>query len=115
MSKSVVVKSNGTIEYKTLDDLKSLQETVGGYIEAIYCENIGSGYVNETGKLDNLPINLLATYIWAISNKWDKLHDVLCGDVIFTGIVDEEGNTTDISDEFIKLIMNIGFNFFIEN
>lgn len=105
MSKSVVIKSSGVVEFKNLDDLRSLQQAVGGYIEAIMCGEVGSGYVNETGKLENLPINMLATYIWAFCNGWETLQDVLCGDVIFTGTVDEEGETVDISDEFIELIL----------
>ena len=40
-------------------------------------------------------------------------HDVLVGDVIFTGDVDEEGNNNDISDkfvDFVKLIAKLVLN-----
>lgn len=105
MSKSAIVKSSGVIEFKSLDNLQDLQKTVGGHIEAIYCQDFGSGYVNEEGKLENLPVNIIATLIWAKTNKWKKVEDILCGDVIFTGEVDKEGNTKDISDKFMELIL----------
>ena len=116
MSKSVIVKANGEIETKNLDTLASLQDAVGGHIEAIGLsnKNLGhaSGYVNEEGKLIGLPINKVATLLWMVVNGYKELHDVLVGDVIFTGEVDEEGNTRDISDAYVKFIYN--FNEFIK-
>lgn len=113
MSKSVIIKSNGIMELKSLDNLQDLQKTVGGNIEAIYCKDFGTGYINEEGKLENLPVNIIATMIWAKTNEWKEIHDVLVGDVIFTGEVDKEGNTKDISDKFIDLIGYISW--FINN
>jgi hypothetical protein len=41
--------------------LESLQEAVGGYIELITLSDGRHMYLNEEGKLDNLPINEEAT------------------------------------------------------
>ncbi len=109
--KSVVVKTNGEVEVKDLNGLEELQKAVGGYIEAINLPNYGTGYVNEEGKLNNLPLNIVATMAYSKSNGFS--HDVLVGDVIFTGDVNEEGNTDDISDkfvDFVKLIAKLVLN-----
>jgi len=100
--KSVIVKINGEVEVKELNGLQELQKAVGGYIEAINLPNYGTGFVNEEGKLNNLPLNVVATVAYSKSNGFS--HDVLVGDVIFTGDVDEEGNNNDISDKFIDFV-----------
>lgn len=109
MSKSIVIDSIGNIRIKNLDDLKSLQNVVGGYIEHIsfpFKKNCAlSGFINEEGKILNLPVNRIASLLWMKSNNWDKLYDVLCGDVIITGCVDDEGDTKDITDEQLNDVM----------
>lgn len=109
MSKSIIIDTTGNISVNKLDDLKSLQDIVGGYIEHIsfpFKNNcVLSGFINEEGKILNLPINKMASLLWMKSNNWDKPYDVLCGNVVVTGSVDKEGNTKDITDEQLSNVM----------
>jgi hypothetical protein len=87
---------------------------VGGYIEGIYAGDIGSGFVNEEGKLKGLPDNINATAVWHRSNKLHKFSDYLVGDVLFCGLPDDEGNSQDISEQFSDFIKNIRSTFLKE-
>ena len=110
MSKAIVIGTNGSVVTQELNDLESIHKVVGGYIEHItfpFKKNCClSGFINEEGKLDNLPVNRIATNLWQSSNKWDKLYDFLVGSVIITGEIDPEGNTKDISDEQIEYVLS---------
>ena len=103
MSKVIVVKVDGTVMATKLESLKELQGAVGGWIELIRCGSLGSGFINEEGKLKGLPINLLATLIWHKTSPTMK-GDFLVGDVVFCGNEDQHGNTKDIKKEFESFI-----------
>lgn len=74
------------------NDLQTLQELVGGYIE---CVMLGQGIVlvvNEEGKLDGLPVN------FPLGN------DVIVGTTVF--VADNfDGEFTDLSEEQIEMVM----------
>lgn len=109
----LTVEASGIIHIKTMDGLprlKSLQDAVGGWLEAVpYFETLdpndfhGSpelrsrleddgavgpircfAYCNEEGKLHNLPVNMAATALWRQAQKraGTFLGDVLVGDVV---------------------------------
>lgn len=65
-------------------DLKSLQNAVGGMIEAVYPfeENVGL-IVNEEGKLNGLPLNR------ALKNENGEVLDVMAGTFLVTGFSEE--------------------------
>lgn len=58
--------------------LEALQSAVGGYIEVLRFAEDCAIIVNEEGKLQNLPPNM-----WLCG-------DVLCGNVVFVGVVGDE-------------------------
>ena len=103
MSKVVVVKVDGTVQDCNLESLQQIQSAVGGWIELIRVGKLGSGFVNEEGKLKGLPINVLATLIWHKARPTTK-GDFLVGDVVFCGDEDQKGNTQDIKNEFVSFI-----------
>ena len=70
----------------TLDEFQTL---VGGMIESL---PTAPGYANEEGLLIGLPYNPRASAMC----DYD-----LCGDVVFTGGVDAEGEDLPVSDEFV--------------
>jgi hypothetical protein len=72
------------------DDLSHLQKLVGGYIEYIFGPG-WCGYVNETGLLDGLPLNTVATML-----ARDGGYDALVGPVVFFGPADPNGTSTDV-------------------
>jgi len=72
---------NGLIQQKQFSDakinLKEMQDCVGGYIEFVYLPENKILVVNEEGKLNNLPLNGLATMKF-----WDNIKDMIVGDVL---------------------------------
>lgn len=75
------------------NELTTMQELVGGYIEAV---NTGQGIclvVNEEGKLQELPQN------FPIGN------DVIVGTAVFVAY-GKDGEFTDLTDEQIDIVMN---------
>lgn len=85
--------------------LRWCQEQVGGWIEAIYPARSSElrgwvAYVNEEGKLHQLPINEPATDL-ALRAGWLSGGDVLVGPAVFLGMSGE--NTTDVPEALVKL------------
>jgi hypothetical protein len=75
--------------------LKQLQEAVGGWIEAVDLSPTLTMWCNEEGKLNGLPFNPLATDLW--EESFGKT-DLIKGNVIFTGGVDDEGSTLGLDE-----------------
>lgn len=85
-------------------DLPFLKACVGGYIEAVGLRDDvqhrpATMYLNEEGKLDNLPVNYLAS-IMVIAYG---LVDTIVGDVVIVGGPDRRGNDTDLDPKFIAI------------
>lgn len=94
----LVVDPDGTQTMKQIDANapNALQTLVGGWIEAIGDMQTWSAYLNEEGKLDGLPVNVLATMI-AQRLGWRGVPgDVLVGTVVFCGPPDSEGYDTSL-------------------
>lgn len=82
----------------TENELKQLQEAVDGYIEAV---NFGSFtmWVNEEGLLRNdLKPNPVAYGFYP---------QPIMGNIVFTGLSDEEGDTLPLSEDWAKAIRKI--------
>lgn len=94
---ALLIKADGTKEVVHPANgkaftLEELQKYVGGYIELLYalrlgeCEKLGMAskgnntlemYINEEGKINDLPPNLIATILYTYGG-----HDIVCGDVL---------------------------------
>lgn len=76
--------------------LADLQDLVGGDIEAVrLTRRAMSMYLNETGKIERLPVNARAT----ILAEWDNAlrpGDTINGDAVLTGPMDNYGVDTPI-------------------
>jgi hypothetical protein len=80
-------------------DLISLQTLVGGFIEAVYGYRTPGGvedeqpritfYLNEYGKVDQLPLNYVATALWWYYHPAAAGADTLRGPVVITGYHDD--------------------------
>jgi hypothetical protein len=105
----VVIKADGTLERLDLSEseqeLKSLQNAVGGYVQVIELEDDFTMWVNEEGKLLNLPVNEIATVIWEV--RFGIGTDIICGDVVFTGGMDEDGEALTISEANIQRLAEL--------
>ena len=73
-----------------------------GWIECVRIESLGVDlWLNEEGKLEGLPINFAASYLYWDEYKrpiLDRLADPIVGNVIIT-TSNDEGDTTGLSDE----------------
>ena len=85
------------------DLLPTLQGLVGGSVEPINLLKDMTLWVNEEGKMLNLPFNYFATKMW--EKKFGVGTDYIVGDVVITGYAD--GDTTGLKDEIIKMLQII--------
>ena len=101
----VLVLENDELKEKEIDnDLKSLQNEVGGYIEIPYLSQrlADKGInliINEEGKIQGLEKQL-----YVIDDKGNIL-DIICGNCLFTSC-NEDGNTVGLSQEQIDFLKN---------
>ena len=85
-------------ETEIKDDLTSLQETVGGYIQALYPFDDPVALIcNEENKLLGLPLNR------ALYDDEGRVYDIIAGDFFLTGL--GEDDFSDLSDELMKKYM----------
>ncbi len=102
----VLVLSNNRLQEQEIDNtLEELQKIVGGYIEVPYLakrfnDNGIDVIINEEGKF----IEGLRPEIAIIDGKTKQILDVVNGNCIFASH-DEEGNTTELSEEQTKIVM----------
>lgn len=65
--------------------LESLQQAVGGWIEAVYpFDDPVALIVNEEGKLDGLPLNR------ALCHQDGEVYDILAGNILVVGLGEED-------------------------
>ena len=91
---AILIKANRVVEKvlpknKKTFTLAELQEYVGGYIEIVPIEKVPHFYmrdalmvVNEEGKLNGLPINIIATDIYLYNHTGIMGVDTIVGDVL---------------------------------
>lgn len=102
----VLVLSNGELKEKEIDNtLEELQKIVGGYIEFPFLgnkfkDNVIDVIINEEGKF----IEGLKPEIAIVNEKVGNILDIVYGNCIFASH-DKEGNTIDLTDEQIKVVM----------
>ena len=86
---ATIIKADGTTsrtEYDKPIPLKDLQKAVGGYIQIVpmfekYKSKACIAFINEEGKLDDLPLNVHATLLWE-TQVGNLQGDYIVGDMI---------------------------------
>jgi hypothetical protein len=87
--------------------LPDYQAVTGGLIEHIELEDPPSGlYINEEGKLLELPVNRRATLLLWMHNPAFRYRDVIVGDALVAGPTDGEGYDTNVPDELAKTLFD---------
>ena len=92
---------------ETTDGFKELQARVGGYVQVFPLRGQFEGYelwVNEEGKLMNLPFNTVATLIW---EECYGRTDVIVGNAVITKLADAEGVTPSMSKAQVQKLLGI--------
>ena len=107
MEQAVVIKTDGTkdiVEFEVGKSFDLIQKSVGGYFQVIDLPKAKADlWVNEEGKINNLPQNPIATSLWVDEYGYT---DIICGNIIITGGVDEMGETLGLSLEQVAKFMN---------
>lgn len=87
------------------DELEVLQGIVGGWVQCIGLRPDLTLWCNDDGKLMQLPHNPLAQAVW---DKYiGQGTDVIVGNVVLLGGVDEEGETLGIGQDLAGLITSM--------
>lgn len=105
--KAVIITTDGeksVVEFTNETSYATLKGAVDGYIEVVHLPNIKADmWVNEEGKLLALPQNPTGTALW-VDNYGPS--DYTAGNIIITGLVDNEGETLGLSDEQVEYFLN---------
>lgn len=90
--------------------LAVLQESVGGWVQAIDLRQDVTMWCNEEGKLEGLPHNPVGQTLWV---QAFGATDYIVGDVVFTGGTNEDGETLPLSEERAREIRAVTLELFI--
>lgn len=103
--KVLVITTKGEYEEREIDNnLKTLQDIVGGYIEYVDISQDGlQMIVNEEGKILDLEYNLGATLLY---NTTHLYNDMILGNVIIVN-TDDEGENKSITKEDIDTVKEL--------
>lgn len=103
MVKSIVIP-HGESQHPRLQemaDIGAFQEAVDGWLELIEAPAIGvTIYVNEAAQRDYAPLNQRAMAVWWLYAVDPMQHPLLCGDVVFSGVSDE--NDGDVPEQLVR-------------
>lgn len=104
--KAVIIRTDNSVEeIETGGKYHDIKDIIKGWIEHISIikegEVVGSMYVNEEGKLLDLPYNRIATSLYLAERWWV---DGIVGDALVFGPGDGEGGESDVTEEVIDMI-----------
>lgn len=106
MKAALRVNTDFTTEVLDLssNEYEQLRDSVGGLIQAVDLRQGLTIWVNEEGKLIDLPVNVIGTHLW---EKSFGMTDVILGDCVFTGNSDDEGETMELAQPWIVQIQEL--------
>lgn len=89
------------------NDLAAKQRLVSGHIEVVRL-NYPSAllYMNEEGKLRDLPTNTRATALWWVHDIRYLAADHIQGDAFVLGMPNEDGESTSVPDDLVQLLLH---------
>ena len=92
---------------ETTDGFRELQSRVGGYVQVIALRGQFAGYelwLNEEGKLMNLPFNTVATLIW---EECYGRTDVVVGNAVITKGANAKGVTPTMTPAQVAKVLGL--------
>lgn len=88
-------------------DLSAYRGLVGGNLEVVELSRPSASlYINEEGKLDELPLNQRATVLTWTHNSAFRGRDLILGDAFIVGPVDRRGDDLTVPDELVQLLFH---------
>jgi hypothetical protein len=101
--RALIIQPDNNHEVREIgQDVRTLQQLVGGYLEAFSSEHCVFWF-HEEGALKGMPPNAMATYLWWKVCPEMEERDMLRGPVFVTGPHDEAGDSLPVPDEVIDL------------
>lgn len=105
--KAIIVPALGgpkVVDFEMGESYDLIQSTVDGIFDCVRINSLGVDvWIHDEGKIIGLPVNALATMLWFHEYG---LTDVLAGDVLITGGVNDEGETLGLTDAEVDTIIN---------
>ena len=106
--KGVLIFPDGTYEEKVFKQLSDYQSAVDGLIEPVRLfdgkgNDYATGYVNEEGLLQSLPLNTTASALSMLLGN----NPMLVGNMIIVGTCDDEGYDTNINETLLNFIKDM--------
>ena len=105
MKSAIIIKTTGETEIVDIanDELATLQKAVGGNIEAVTLNDNLTMWLNEEGKMEELPHNPLAQHFFDL--RFGTGVDYIVGNAVFTGGADENGETLGLENDTISRLV----------
>jgi hypothetical protein len=108
---AIQVTTNGEVKELDSIELPVLQESVGGYVQAISLREDVVMWLNEEAKIERLPHNPVGQTLW--NGAYGADTDYIQGNAVFTGGTDEHGETLPLSEERAREIRSVVLEHFI--
>lgn len=107
MARAIVIPADLDEPLRLVDltTLADYQHEVRGHIEQVPLDNGLSLYVNECGKFSNLRFNRRASLHWWYRVPILATDDYIRGNAILVGPADDEGNTLDLPESSVTLLL----------
>ena len=105
--KAAVIKADlscSMIDFEQGESAQIIRDTVDGLYDCISLSSDRDMWINDEGKILELPLNVMAT---AMFHKAFQTDDYIAGDVVITGGVDKDGYTLGLSDEDTQFFTNL--------
>lgn len=101
MFNAVMIPTDGDLTTIKVEGYRDVQSAVGGMIELIELNKRMIAYINEEGKINELPRNIRATHLCR-ENKAIFDWDFIVGPMIVLGPVQPDGDDSSLDDALIR-------------
>lgn len=98
--KGLLISPDETVKPVDIADYDHLHEVVGGFYELVSFTERADAFVDEDGKSKRLPVNHLATFLTGRFQIGLRPDDYIVGPLVLLGPPDDEGDSTDLPDDF---------------
>ena len=110
MPKGILIPAQPDRQIELVDLVEEAdpQMLVGGYVEVLsITEPLASLFINEEGRLKDLPFNPRATYLTMVHNPSLMFRGIMIlGAALLTGPPDKAGDIQDVPQELVELLIN---------
>jgi hypothetical protein len=105
MFQAVLIPVDGDLKIHEVEGYKDLQSLVEGNIQLIELNKKMTAYINEEGKIFNLPLNSRATHLCR-QNSAIFESDYIVGPMIILGPVQDDGDDSSLDPALIRDLFN---------